>query len=325
MRFLRLALHRLAVSVPVLLIILSGVFLILQLAPGDAVDALLGQMGTADAALAEQLRAQYGLSGNVATRLVVYLWRLVRFDLGFSVSYNQPVLDVILSRLPATIALVVSALTLAFFAGAIVGVAAATKFGRWQDTAISLLGLVFYAAPSFWLGLMGILVFSVWLGWLPSGGIQDLSANYSGFRLLLDMARHLLMPTVTLATIYFAIYLRVIRASMLEVLSLDFVRTARAKGLRESAVIYRHVLRNALLPMITIIGLQAGAMLGGSVAIESVFSLPGLGRLAYEAVVQRDLNMLLGIVFMSSILVIVINFAVDLLYAHVDPRIEAGA
>jgi peptide/nickel transport system permease protein len=147
--------------------------------------------------------------------------------------------------------------------------------------------------------------------------------GYTGARQVLDIAWHLVLPTLTLGLIFLAIYLRIMRASMLEVLSLDFVRTARAKGLRETRIITRHVLRNALLPMVTLIGLQAGTMLGGAVVVESVFSLPGLGRLAYESVVQRDLNTLLGIVFVSALLVIAVNFLVDMLYARLDPRIGA--
>jgi peptide/nickel transport system permease protein len=164
----------------------------------------------------------------------------------------------------------------------------------------------------------------VHLAWLPPGGFETIGAGYTGLARVLDIARHLLLPTVTLALIFLAIYLRIMRASMLEVLTLDFVRTARAKGLNETSVVVRHVLRNAMLPMVTLIGLQAGAMLGGSVVVESVFALPGLGRLAYDAVVQRDLNTLLGIVFISALLVIVINFIVDIAYARLDPRIGAG-
>jgi len=324
MRILRLALYRLAVSLPCMLIILLGLFLLLQLAPGDAVDALMGQMGSSDTALAETLRQQYGLGGGVATRLAVYLLNVLRLDLGFSVAYNQPVLTVILQRLPVTLLLMISALSFAFAAGMVVGLLAARRVNRWPDTLISMLALIFYATPSFWIGLMGILVFAVKLNWLPSGGINDLSADYSGVRLVLDTAVHLILPTMTLALIYFAIYVRITRASMLEVMTLDFIRTARAKGLKEGAVLVRHALRNALLPMVTILGLQAGGMLGGAVVVESVFTLPGLGRLAHEAVIQRDLNMLLGIVFMSSLLVIAINFIVDLVYARIDPRIEAN-
>jgi len=206
----------------------------------------------------------------------------------------------------------------------VLGVIAARRVNQWPDTTISTLGLIFYATPSFWFGLMGIVVFAVRLSWLPAGGYETIGAGYTGIARVLDIAYHLLLPTVTLALIFLAIYLRIMRASMLEVLTLDFVRTARAKGLKETAVVVRHVLRNALLPMVTLIGLQAGAMLGGSVVVESVFALPGLGRLAYDSVVQRDLNTLLGIVFLSALLVILINFVVDIAYARLDPRIGSG-
>jgi peptide/nickel transport system permease protein len=321
MKIPRLALRRLAASLPCLAIILIGLFLLLQLAPGDAIDALMGQMGSSDDALAALLRGYYGLNGSVWARLATYLWHLVTFDLGVSVTYGEPVARVILSRIPVTLLLMTSALVLAFVAGTVIGIVAARRVNRWPDTVISILGLVFYAAPSFWFGLMGILLFAVKLNWLPSGGLSDLRAGYTGWRLALDVAVHLILPTATLALIFCAVYLRVMRASLLEVLTLDFVRTARAKGLRESAVLVRHAMRNALLPLVTIAGLQAGAMLGGSVVVESVFSLPGLGRLAYDAVVQRDLNMLLGIVFVSALLVIAVNFIVDMLYAYLDPRI----
>ncbi len=321
MRVLSLALRRLAASVPTLLLILAGLFLLLQLAPGDTVDALMAQMGGGDAALAEELRRFYGLDLPVMARLGDYLWRLVRLDLGFSAIYGKSVATVILERLPATLLLMTASLSFAFAAGMALGVLAARRVNRWPDTLISTLGLIFYATPSFWFGLMAIVVFSVHLQWLPAGGFGDVAMGYTGLEAALDVARHLVLPTLTLGLIFLAIYLRIMRASMLEVLSLDFVRTARAKGLTETRVVARHVLRNAMLPMVTLIGLQAGTMLGGSVVVESVFALPGLGRLAYESVVQRDLNTLLGIVFVSALLVIAVNFVVDLLYARLDPRI----
>ncbi|MET0968919.1 MAG: ABC transporter permease, partial [Tardiphaga sp.] len=283
------------------------------------------QMGGGDAATARELRRYYGLDLSIPLQLANYLWRLVRLDLGFSSIYGKPVVTVIVERLPPTILLMTAALSFAFSAGIVLGVIAARGVNRWSDTLISTLGLIFYATPSFWLGLMAIVVFAIYLQWLPAGGFEDIGAAQTGVARTIDIARHLLLPTLTLGLTYLAIYLRIMRASMLEVLNLDFVRTARAKGLRETRVMSRHVLRNALLPMVTLIGLQAGTMLGGSVVIESVFSLPGLGRLAYESVVQRDLNTLLGIVFVSALLVITINFLVDLLYARLDPRIQAEA
>jgi peptide/nickel transport system permease protein len=319
LRVLSLAGRRLAASLPSLVIILVGVFLLLQLAPGDAVDALIAQMGGGGDAAA--MRAALGLDQSVAAQLAQYLWRLVRFDLGFSTIYGKPVATVIFERLPATLLLMTSSLSFAFFFGLLFGVIAARRVNRWPDTVISTVGLLFYATPSFWFGLMAIVLFAVHLQWLPAGGYESVGMGLTGLARALDIARHFVLPTLTLGLIFLAIYLRIMRASMLEVLTLDFVRTARAKGLDETRVVVRHVLRNAMLPMVTLIGLQAGTMLGGSVVVESVFSLPGLGRLAYEAVVQRDLNTLLGIVFISALLVIFVNFLVDLVYARLDPRI----
>lgn len=324
MRILGLALRRLAASLPTLLIILVGLFLLLQLAPGDTVDALVAQIGGGDPAMIDELRRFYGLDASVAVQLGHYLWRLVRLDLGFSAIYGKPVATVILERLPATLLLMASSLALAFAAGMALGIVAAQRVNRWPDTLISTLGLIFYATPSFWFGLMGIVVFSIHLGWLPPGGFEEIGAGHAGLRRAVDIFWHLLLPTLTLALIFLATYLRIMRAAMLEVMTLDFVRTARAKGLAPTAITVRHVMRNALLPMITLVGLQAGTMLGGSVVVESVFALPGLGRLAYESVVQRDLNTLLGIVFVSAVLVIVVNFLVDLAYARLDPRVGAG-
>lgn len=324
MQILLLALRRLAASLPTLLLILVGLFLLLQLAPGDTVDALIAQMGGGDPAMAEQLRTFYGLDAPVVVQLGRYLLRLVTLDLGFSAIYGKPVAEVILERLPVTLLLMASALSFAFAAGMALGVLAARRVNRWPDTLISTLGLIFYATPSFWFGMMGIVVFAIRLAWLPAGGFEEIGAGHTGLTRVLDIAWHLVLPVATLALTYLATYLRIMRASMLEVLTLDFVRTARAKGLGETAVVLRHVLRNALLPGVTLMGLQAGTMLGGSVVVESVFALPGLGRLAYESVVQRDVNTLLGIVFVSALLVIAINFIVDMLYAKLDPRIVSG-
>ncbi|MEI7085539.1 ABC transporter permease [Pectobacterium versatile] len=321
MTFLLLVGRRLAAAIPALLVILTGLFLLLQFAPGDTVDALVAQMGGGDPTMIEELRRYYALDQSTAVRLGDYLWRLVHLDLGQSAVYGKPVVDVIIERLPVTLLLMASSLALAVAAGMVLGIIAARRVNRWPDTLISLLGLIFYSTPSFWFGLMGIFLFSIYLDWLPSGGFETIASGLTGFDRLLDIARHLVLPTLTLALIFLAIYLRIMRAAMLEVATLDFVRTARAKGVRENRIVIRHILRNALLPLITLVGLQAGTMLGGSVVVESVFSLPGLGRLAYESVMQRDLNTLLGVVFVSALLVIALNFLVDLLYAKLDPRI----
>ena len=322
MRVLGLAGRRLLASLPTLLTILVGLFLLLQLAPGDTVDALMAQMGGGDPAMMAQLRNFYGLDATVPVQLGRYVLRLLTLDLGYSAIYGKPVAAVIGERLPTTLMLMASSLCFAFAGGVALGVVAARRINRWPDTVISTLGLIFYATPSFWLGLMGIVVFAVHLGWLPSGGLEEIGAGFTGLRRVGDIALHLLLPTLTLSLIFLATYLRIMRAAMLEVMGQDFIRTARAKGLSETAVVVRHALRNAMLPMVTLLGLQFGSLLGGSVVVESVFTLPGLGRLAYEAVVQRDLNTLLGIVFVSALLVILANFAVDMVYARLDPRIQ---
>lgn len=321
MRLLLFALRRAVASIPTLLLLLVGLFLLLQFAPGDTVDALLAQMGGGDPVMAAQLRSHYGLDLSLSEQLGNYIWRLLQLDLGFSAIYGKPVASVILERLPVTLLLMGTSLSFAFAAGTALGIIAARHVNRWQDTLISTLGLIFYATPSFWFGLMGVLVFSIYLGWFPPGGFEEIGSGNAGIARILDIVWHLVLPTLTLALIFLATYLRIMRASMLEVMTLDFVKTARAKGISPGRVISRHVLRNALLPMITLIGIQAGTMLGGSVVVESVFALPGLGRLAYESVVQRDLNTLLGIVFVSALLVIAVNLVVDIIYARVDPRI----
>lgn len=322
MRVLRLALRRLAASLPTLLLILVGMFLLLQLAPGDTVDALMAQIGGGDAAFAEEMRRFYGLDAGVAVQLWRYLLRLVTLDLGFSSIYGKPVATVILERLPPTILLMVSALSFAFFFGLVLGVLAARRVNRWPDTLISTLGLLFYATPSFWFGLMAIVLFSVYLQWLPAGGFSDITEAHTGIAAVLDIARHLVLPTLTLGLIFLAIYLRIMRASMLEVLSLDFVRTARAKGLPERIVVIKHCLRNALIPVVTMMGLQFGFLLGGSIVVEAVFNWPGLGRLLVDSVTQRDYPVIQTLVLLFSLEFILINLVVDLLYGFINPTIR---
>ena len=216
----------------------------------------------------------------------------------------------------------VIAVTIAFSSGIALGVLAARFVNRWADGLISVFALLAYATPVFWIGLMLVVLLSVQLEWLPSSGMETVGAGYTGLRRAADIAAHLVMPAVSLALFYTALYTRLMRASMLEVFNQDYVTTARAKGLSEGRILRRHVLRNAMIPMVTMLGLQVGTLLGGSVLIETVFSWPGLGRLGFEAVLQRDLNLLLGILLLCSLIVVVANIAVDLAYAWLDPRIE---
>lgn len=322
MRFLSYALRRLLQSVPSVLIIMVGTFLLLQLAPGDTVDALVADMGGADAQYIERMREEYGLDEPVLVQLGRYMIKLAQFDFGWSFIYEQPVSVVLFERLQTTLLLMVSSLCFAFSLGVVLGAIAARFANTLVDNTISTLGLLFYATPSFFLGLMMIVVFVVKLNWLPVGGIETIAAFYTGWERVLDIARHLVMPVTSLSLIYLALYLRLMRASVLEVIDLDYVRTARAKGVNEWRVLSGHVMRNALLPVVTLVALQFSTLLGGSVVVETIFSLPGLGKLAYESVIQRDFNTLLGIIFLCAIVVVVVNFITDLVYAKLDARIE---
>lgn len=316
------ALRRLVQAVPVIILIMIGTFLLLKLAPGDTVDALVGDMGGADAAFIERLRIEYGLDQSVWVQLWRYMTKLASFDFGWSFVYEQPVSTVLMDRLGTTLLLMATSLSIAFTAGIILGAIAARRAYSLTDNLISVLGLVFYATPSFFLSLMFMLVFSVKLGWLPVGGIQTIATFYTGWEYVWDVARHLIMPTAALSLIYLAFYLRLMRASVMEVADLDYVRTARAKGAKEGRLMIHHIMRNALLPVVTLLGLQFSTVLGGSIVVETIFTLPGLGQLAYQSVIQRDLNTLMGIIFLCAIIVVIVNFLTDLLYARLDSRIE---
>jgi peptide/nickel transport system permease protein len=317
-----LLVRRLVQAVPVLLIVLCLAFLLLRLAPGDAVDSLVVEMGGGDAGLIAQLRADYGLDQPWPVQLGLYLSHVVRLDLGWSIGFSRPVLGLVLERAGNTALLMAAALSLALSCGILLGVAAAKRAGGWVDTLVTGFGLLLYAMPGFWIGLMLIVAFAVKLRWLPLGGLSEVPSFDTGWAYAADVARHLVLPTVALSLMYVAIYLRLMRAGMLEVAGSDFVRTARAKGLSPRRITWRHIVRNALLPMVTVFGIHAGMLLGGSVVIESVFAIPGLGRLAYEAVTKRDLNLLLGIILASAVMVILVNLLVDLLYARLDPRLR---
>ncbi|MEP2639851.1 ABC transporter permease [Roseobacter sp.] len=316
------ALRRLLQAVPVVVLIMVATFLLLKLAPGDTVDALVGDMGGADAAFIERLRIEYGLDQPVLVQLWRYMVKLASFDFGWSFVYEQPVAEVLMDRLGTTLLLMATSLSIAFCLGIVLGAIAARRAYSLTDNLISVLGLVFYATPSFFLSLMLMLIFSVHLGWLPVGGIKTIAAFHTGWDHVWDLARHLVMPTAALSLIYLAFYLRLMRAAVIEVADLDYVRTARAKGARETRLMVHHIMRNALLPVVTLLGLQFSTVLGGSIVVETIFTLPGLGQLAYQSVVQRDMNTLMGIIFLCSIIVVVVNFLTDLLYARLDSRIE---
>lgn len=298
-------------------------FVIVHLAPGDVVDVLAGENGAASPEFIADLRTRFGLDEPLWKQFLMYMSQIAQFDLGYSFRFSRPVVSLVMERLPATLILMIPTLILAFCVGSALGVAASRRAGKWSDTAISAAALVFYAMPIFWIGVMMIVLFSVKLGWLPTGGMIRIGEDYTGVAHVLDIAHHMILPVVTLSLFHTAFYARLMRASMLQVFSEDFITTARAKGVGETRVVYKHALRNALLPVVTVLGLHIANLLGGAVLVETVFGWPGLGRLAFDSVLSRDVNLLLGILLCSSVLVIATNLLIDALYMWLDPRIGA--
>lgn len=323
-RLLRFLAQRLVKAAIVVLAIVVFQFVLIRLAPGDPASVIAGQSGAADAQFMAQLRAQFGLDRPLHEQLWIYVKGILTLDLGFSHRQQLPVATLILERLPATLLLTGAAFVLAITAGVALGVAAARRVGRPADSVITVIALTFYATPIFWVGLLLVLIFSVWLEWLPSFGMYTVGADLTGLAYALDVSRHLILPAITLGLFFLAIYARLARASMLEVADQDFVRTAHAKGVPEGRIIRAHVLRNALLPVITFAGIQAGQLVGGSILVETVFAWPGIGRLAFDALLQRDYAVLLGVFFCTAVMVVLFNLITDLLYAVIDPRVEVA-
>lgn len=315
---LKLLRRRLVQAVPLMLGVVVINFCLIQLAPGSFLELMTAENQVNDPATVELLRKTYGLDDPVWLQLLKYIWALMRFDFGFSYRQNMPVIQAISVHLPATILLMVSSITLAMAVGVAAGVVASVKVRTFWDSLVSVGAMFFFAAPSFWLGIMLIVLFSLKLGWLPVSGMMKIGGSGG----VIDILHHLILPTLSLGLFYAAIYARVMRSSMLEVSQLDFVRTARAKGLSRSKVTVAHVLRNALLPVVTILGVQMGTILAGSVVIESVFSWPGVGSLLFDSVSSRNYPVVLGIMVLGSMVVIVANIVVDLIYMWLDPRIE---
>jgi len=322
MKMLTFIARRLVQGGLIVLVILCLNFGLVQLAPGDAADVLAGEAGAATPEYMAQLREKFGLDQPRYVQLAVYLRQAVTLDLGYSFRYNQAVSELILSRLGPTLLLMVTVLVLSVGLGILLGATAARHLNRWQDNLVSSLVVFAYATPVFWAGLMLIVVFSIKLGWFPTSGMEEVAAFHTGMRRVLDIAHHLVLPAITLTMFYLALYARLMRASVLEQASMDYVTTARAKGLTDRQIARRHILRNAVQPVVTMAGLQVGALLGGSVVVETVFAWPGLGLLAYESLFARDLNLLLGIFFISACLVVVVNLLVDIAYSIIDPRVK---
>ncbi len=323
-QILRYIIRRLFQAVPIVLAIIVLNFFLLNMAEGDAVDVLAGEAGSATPEYMAELRAKFGLDQPLPVQLLVYLKNIISLDLGYSFRHDMPVSVLIVDRFWPTLLLMVSTIILAVLFGILLGLLAAINLNTWKDAVISVFALITYATPLFWVGLMMIEVFSINLRWFPTSGMENIAAFYEGFDRFVDITHHLVLPTITLSLFYLALYTRLMRASMLEQYGQDYVVTARAKGLPERRITFGHVLRNALLPVVTMAGVQVGALIGGSVIVESVFAWPGLGMLAFESLFARDLNLLLGIFLISSVLVVVVNLIVDVIYCFLDPRIEVS-
>ncbi len=284
------------------------IFLMVRILPGDPARVIAGILAS-DQDVA-RIRTQLGLDQPIATQAWIFVRDLVHGDLGISARTSDPVVREIFQRLPATGLLAVVSLALAVLAGIPLGTLAATRAGSWADLAVSTLVLFGISMPVYWLGLMLIIVFSIDLRWLPASGMGGPAS--------------IILPAVTLAAFAVAFVARITRSSMLEVLRMDYVRTARAKGQRETAVVRRHALRNAMIPVMTVIGLQFGELLGGAVLTETVFGWPGLGRLLVDSIFSRDYPMVQGLVIVFASMFALVNLVVDLLYEVVDPRLRYG-
>jgi peptide/nickel transport system permease protein len=307
-------------------VVLAGVvvlnFTLIHLAPGDPAAVFAGEAGAGDEKFLADLRIQFGLDQPAYWQLWLYLKGVVVGDLGFSYRNQVPVLSLILERLPATLLLTGCAFVFSLGLGVMLGAMAAKRRGGALDSAVMSGALLFYATPLFWVALMAVLVFSVQLEWFPPFGMESLGPDASGVGRALDIAWHLVLPTMTLGLFFTAVYVRLMRASMLEVLGLDFVKTARAKGVPRALILRRHVLRNAILPVFTFASVQIGQLVGGAVLTETVFAWPGIGRLMFDALLQRDYPVILGVFLVTAAVVVFVNLLSDLCYGLVDPRIE---
>lgn len=323
MKLLKPLASRLLQALGLVLAVVVLNFALVHAAPGDPVETIAGMSGGMSEELKAELRQSYGLDRPLPVQLGIYLGRVARLDLGQSYIFNLPVVDLIAERIPATLLLVLSSVVCAFLLGTALGVLAARKPNGWLSQAITVFSLVGFAAPVFWSGMMLMILFaSVW-PILPVSDMRSIDSDGRGLAGVVDVLWHLVLPMFTLSMVYLAQYSRLARASMLEVLGADFIRTARAKGLAEGVVLYKHALRNAVLPVVTVLGLQFGNVLAGAILVETVFNWPGLGRLAYESVLRRDYPTILGVLLLSAVVVLVMNLLTDLCYRLIDPRIKS--
>ncbi|CAM3258174.1 peptide/nickel transport system permease protein [Paracoccus aminovorans] len=320
----RRILRQLLYAAALILAVLVLNFLLIQLAPGDPAEVIAGEMGGASAEVMAAIRQQYGLDKPLLTQLGLYLGRALQGDLGMSYYYNRPVVDLILSRLGPTMLLVATALGFALIVGTRLGMLASRNPRGIASAVVTVLSLVGYSAPVFWTGLMLVILFGATIPLFPIAGMIDVVKQGGFLSRVLDIAHHLVLPALTLGLVYLAQYSRLTRASMLEVLGADYIRTARAKGVSERQVFGRHAFRNALLPVVTVAGMQFGAIISGAVLVETVFSWPGLGTLAFQSILARDYPTVLGILFFSTLIVIIANLLTDFVSRLLDPRLAGG-
>ena len=314
-------LKRLVQVVPIVFIIIIVNFFLIHLAPGDPIVYIIGDAPVSDE-IVTQLRQKLGLDQPLLHQLVIYVSNILRGDFGYSFVSRAPVLDVILERLPATLLLTITQYILAIIAGLMLGVVSARRQGGVIDATTTLLSVVGYAVPVFWLGQMLVLIFSYQLDLLPSQGMYSMRYDMTPIGRVYDVAQHLVLPCIALAFFNLALIARLTRANMLQVLRLEYVMFARSKGISERAVVYRHALRNAVLPVVTIIGLNIKTLITGAVLTETVFAWPGIGRLTFDALNARDYPVLMAMFIFVGILVVIANLVTDIAYAYLDPRIQ---
>lgn len=306
--------RRILVLLPTLFLASVLIFAIIQLAPGDPARMMLGTQATAEEVQLE--RQRLGLDRPIPVRYAIWLSDVARLNLGRSQANNRPVAQLVAEAFPNTLRLTLSALTLAVLIGFPLGILAAVQHNRRADFVVTSLSSLGLSVPSFWLGILLILLFSVQLRWLPPSGVGDPGAP------VFEGLRFLVLPVVTIAVSNLAVFSRFVRSAMLEVLSADYVRTARAKGLAERLVIGRHALRNALIPVVTIVGIQFGRLLGGAVVTEAVFAYPGIGRLVVNSILNRDYPVVQATLMFVVLVFLITNIVVDLSYAYLDPRVK---
>ena len=310
----RYFIYRLLSAFPILAIVSLASFLFIFLVPGDPAAELAGPGATKDEVA--RIRSQLGLDTPIHAQMFGYYRRLFRGDLGRSILLNRSVTEAIIERAPVTLSLTGIALGISLTLAIILGVVAAVRQNTWVDQSAMTVALLGLSVPDFWVGLVMIYTFAVLLGWLPTGGYVELSKG------LWPWLRSMTMPALALAITQLGLLARMTRATMLEVLNQDYVRTARAKGVPERTVIDKHALSNALIPMVTVMGLVVGILLGGAVVIEQVFALPGVGRLIIGAILRRDYPVIQGGLFLTATIFVFVNLAVDILYAFLDPRVR---